>query len=257
MGHAVLFFSLAYFVLSVCALIVLSMAHPSGEDLIRQHPSVELLVQTVMYVVTLAIAYWLFPTLWKRTFGEGIQWNNLAARRYWFWVLPGGIALSLLTQFGERFITAPKDIAIEHLMQTTAGAWGVTAFGFLIAPVAEEIAFRGFLLPALAIAYDWLRLERTPAGLRRWQETSDLSLPALVFGSVFSSVAFSLLHAGQLQHAWGMVGMLFGVSLVFSYVRLRTHSVACSTMMHMVYNLTIFIQMLIATGGFRHLDQLK
>jgi len=34
----------------------------------------------------------------------------------------------------------------------------ITLFGTLVAPMFEEIAFRGFLLPAFAIAYDWLSL---------------------------------------------------------------------------------------------------
>ncbi len=80
------------------------------------------------------------------------------------------------------------------------------AFAVLLAPLTEEIAFRGFLLPALATAYDWLALERTPAGLERWQRSSLHSASALLFSAIFSSIPFALLHADQLSHAWGVLG---------------------------------------------------
>lgn len=130
-------------------------------------------------------------------------------------------------------------------------------FGVLLAPLTEEIAFRGFLLPALATAYDWLALDRTPAGLQRWQSSTGHSAAALLFGALFSSLPFALLHAGQVAHAWAVLGVLFVVSLALSYVRIVTHSVACSTLMHATYNCTIFAVLFIASGGFRHLDKLS
>ena len=141
-------------------------------------------------------------------------------------------------------------------MHSPAGAWSAMLLGTLLAPVFEEIAFRGFLLPALATAYDWLSLERTPAALRRWQRTTGHSEAALVFGALVSSVVFALLHAPQLQHSWGPVSVILGVGLVLATVRIRTHSVACSAVVHLCYNLTIFVAALVATGGFRHLDRL-
>jgi membrane protease YdiL (CAAX protease family) len=187
---------------------------------------------------------------------HGIQWNILAVHRRWFWIVPSAISLSLLAQFADRYVKTPDDNLIAHLMQTPHGAWLVTAFGVLLAPLTEEIAFRGFLLPALATAYDWLALERSPAGLRKWEMTSGHTQAAVAFGAVFSSLAFAFLHAGQLEHVWGAVGVLFLVSLVFSYVRIRTHSVACSVLMHATYNLTVFAGVIISTGGYRHLDKL-
>ncbi len=128
--------------------------------------------------------------------------------------------------------------------------------GTFLGPLFEEIAFRGFLLPAFATAYDWLSLERTPAGLRRWTQTTDHSKGALIFAALVSSIPFALLHGPQLEWAWGPVGVIFGVGLVLAIVRIRTHSVACSTLVHLTYNLTIFFAALIQTGGFRHLDRL-
>ncbi len=125
--------------------------------------------------------------------------------------------MSGLAQFALRFVAEPKSSPLDQVLRTTGGAWLMTGFGVLLAPVTEEIAFRGFLLPALAIAYDWLALERTPSSLQKWQSSSMHSRAALIFASIFSSIPFALMHAGQLQHAWGALGILYTVSLVLSF----------------------------------------
>lgn len=256
LGHALLFFSIAWLMLNLCAAIVFAAAHIHTEEAARMHPILALLAEALSYFLTLAISWWLFPRLWGRSFLHGIQWNVLAAHRRWFWIVPIAIAMSALAQFATHFVPEPKNSPVTAVLQTTAGAWLMTVLGVLLAPVAEEIAFRGFLLPALATAYDWLALERTPAGFQRWQNSTLHSRAALVFAAIFSSAPFALLHGAQLDYAWGGLGILYGVSLVLSIVRIRTHSVACSALMHAVYNLTVFAYVFIGTGGFRHMEKL-
>jgi membrane protease YdiL (CAAX protease family) len=255
MGHAILFFSLAFLIVNVCALGIFTALH-IHLDAIQDHPNIGLGTQALAYLLTLVLSAQIFPRLWQRSFLHGLQWNVLAAHRHWRWIIPAAIALSFAAQAAQYFLPTPEKVAVEDLMKTPMAAYFTAAFAVLLAPLTEEIAFRGFLLPALATAYDWLSLERTPAGLQRWENSSMHSTSALVFAAIFSSIPFALLHAGQLSHAWGVVGVLFCVSLVFSYVRIRTHSVACSALMHAIYNLTIFIAIYVSTGGFRHLENL-
>jgi membrane protease YdiL (CAAX protease family) len=256
LGHALVFFSLAWLVINLSALVCFLALGIHDFDLALQHPGTALVAQFIGYVVTLLLSYFLFPLMWHRSFLHGIQWNVLGARRRWYWLVLAGMSLSAAAQFADHFVKAPDSDLMSKLMHTTAGAWGVTLFGVFLAPLAEEIGFRGFLLPALATAYDWLSLERSPAGLRRWENSAGHTLAAVIFASVFSSIPFALLHAGQLHHAWGAVSVIFGVSLVLSFVRVRTMSVAASTLTHACYNATIFVAVIIATGGYRHLDKL-
>ena len=53
------------------------------------------------------------------------------------------------------------------------------------------------------------------------------------------------------------LAVLFGVSLVLCGVRLWTHSLAASTLIHATYNGTIFTILFFGTGGFRHLDKIS
>lgn len=80
---------------------------------------------------------------------------------------------------------------------------------------------------------------------------------ALVFAAVISSIPFALIHAAQISFAWGVVGVLYGVSLILSLVRIKTHSVACSTFVHATYNFLIFVVIYASTGGFHHMEQLS
>ena len=256
LGHAILFFSIAWMMLNLAAVVCFMLAHISTVDEIKNHPGVALSAEAISYVLTLLISVSLFPRLWQRSFLHGLQWNVLAVHRRWMWLIPAGIACSLLAQLADHYVHPPDNDMLAQLMHTRHGAWLVTAFGVLLAPLMEEIAFRGFLLPAFATAYDWLALDRTPAGLRHWEMTSAHTTPAVVFAAIFSSIPFALLHAGQLSHAWGAIAVLYAVSLALSFARIKTHSVAASTLMHATYNFTVFLVAFIATGGYRHLDKL-
>ena len=257
LGHAVLFFALIVTAVLLFGAFIGSAAHISTEQAEKAHPGLSLLALTLGYITALLAAAWLFPRLWQRSFLQGIQWNALAARRRWFWIMPAAVALSFAAQYSDlHFFPTPPDEALAHLMRTRHGIWFVTLFGILLAPLVEEIAFRGFLLPAFATAYDWLALDRTPAGLHRWQGSSAHTPSALLFAAIFSSIPFALIHADQLSHAWGAVSILYAVSLALSFVRIRTHSVACSVLFHSTYNLTIFAVIFLQTGGYHHLERL-
>jgi membrane protease YdiL (CAAX protease family) len=260
LGHAFLFFSLAGAAIVVSfgifAAVVTTLRHITLETLARDYLTASLVVQGFAYLLALYLASLLFPQLWHKSFLHGIQWNVLAAHRHWRWIIPSGIALNAVAQTAIHFIPTPKHAPVDNLMTSVHGAWVMAIVAVILAPLMEEIAFRGFLLPALATAYDWLALERTPAGLERWQRSTVHSTAAVVFGAVFSSIPFALMHATQISYAWGVVAVLFGVSLALSYVRIRTYSVACSFLMHMTYNLCIFVLIFVSTSGFQHLERL-
>jgi hypothetical protein len=65
-----------------------------------------------------------------------------------------------------------------------------------------------------------------------------------------------MLHAEQVAHLWVVLLVLFSISLVLTYVRVKTQSVAASTLVHASYNGFIFLMTIVATGGYRHLDRM-
>ena len=144
-----------------------------------------------------------------------------------------GILLAICIQLLSNYLPVPKELPVDSFFRKPLDAWMVALFGTLIAPAFEELAFRGFLYPAL----------------RRWTGV----LPA----AVLTSIPFALLHAQQLAHATAPLAMVFLVSLVLTAVRQRSGSVAASALVHATYTLSIFVAVFSASGGFTHLERLK
>jgi membrane protease YdiL (CAAX protease family) len=123
-------------------------------------------------------------------------------------------------------------------------------FGVSIAPFMEELAFRGFLLPGLVHAFQWLMRQQVLSP----QAFSWITLPLSV---VLTTVPFALLHAEQVSSAWGPLLLIGLVSIALCAVRLRLRSLAASTVVHAAYNLTLFAGILLQTDGFQHLERLN
>jgi uncharacterized protein len=257
LGHALLFLAIAAAILLLTQLLGLGLTHPAVAAE-KNSFDVKFLIgsEALSYLATLGLSWFIFPLLWKRPFAEGIHANLDAARRNALRLIPMGIVLSFAIQAISSLTTLPKDIPIDKFFRTPSDIWLVTAFGILLAPLFEEVCFRGFLLPAFAIAYDWLSLPRTPAAREAWHSSNKLTTPALVFSAVLTSILFAALHGQQTGYAWPVLALLFCVSLILCYVRLRLRSVMASTFIHMSYNATIFLIAFIATGGYRHLDKI-
>jgi membrane protease YdiL (CAAX protease family) len=256
LGHALLFFLLALTFLFMASAGLLVVLHTVTPAVVMQHPFAAVMSQIVAYALTFAVAMPVFSMLWGRSFLDGISWTWRAARLRWWQLLLLGCGLSIIAQLLEHLVRTPVTTDITKLLATPRAAWLTVIFGILVAPVSEEIAFRGFLLPALATAYDWLALERTPAARDRWQRGADHTRGALLFAALLSSAPFVALHGSQLHWAHGPLAILFAMSLVFSAVRIRTRSVAASSLVHLAYDALIFVEVIVATHGFHHLDKL-
>lgn len=260
LGHAIVFVSFAFLLLLFVQAVIMGFAHP----VLDAHKAVTAVVHPKLIVgsemlaegISLIAAFFFFPLLWHRSYSDGLQWNFAAARRNALKLIGIGLVLGWTVQAISSLIPMPKSIPMDNFFHTPSDVWLVTAFGTLLAPIFEETCFRGFLLPAFAIAYDWLSLPRTPVARQRWQTTTDLTKTGLFFSAIVTSIFFALLHAEQLAHAWGALIVLFCVSLVLTLIRVRTQSVACSALVHACYNLSVFIALFIATGGYRHLDRI-
>jgi len=259
-GHTVLFFTVAFIALLLTSVSLFAvtmgfrlLGPETSEQLLRE-PRLLIPAMAFGYIIAGAIVWALFTYLWERPFVRALRWNFAAVRRRWVLLLAGGVGLSLGVQFLSNFLPVPKTLPIDDFFRTSADVWLVALFGTFLAPVFEELAFRGFLLPSLASSWDWLRGRND-----RVSEDQDpgWSLAALVVSCTLTSIGFALVHADQLAHAWAPLAVLFGVSLVLCGVRLWTHSLAASTLIHATYNGTIFTILFFATGGFRHLDKIK
>jgi len=260
LGHAALFviFAAMLFLLMQLALVMLGLApvKQAGGQVTIQHPMLQLGVLAATYAGTLVGAWLFFPLLWRKQFFAGLQWRWSAARPLAWWLLGLGLILGLTIALLDQFITQPKTTEIDQFFTTPLAAWEITLFGIFVAPAFEEITFRGMLLPAFAIAFDWLRMPRTAEGYLNWRSGVGISNAAWFISAALTSALFVWLHAQQVGYAWGVLAALYCVSLFLTAVRLRLQSVAASAMVHAAYNGLIFLAGLLATGGYRHLERM-
>jgi membrane protease YdiL (CAAX protease family) len=155
-------------------------------------------------------------------------------------------------------LPGPADAPIDRIFRTPGAAWILFAFGVTLAPFFEELAFRGFLLPALSTAYDWVAEKFTDElphpleqdGHPQW------SMPAMIASAILTSLLFAALHADQTGYSLGPFLLLILVSLVLCAVRLTLRSLAASVLVHATYNFLLFSFMLVGTSGFRHLENM-
>jgi membrane protease YdiL (CAAX protease family) len=261
LGHALLFLAFAGFllILLLFALSALGKAPASAQNgaVTLDHPILQLGVMAGTYVATLIAAWLVFPLLWHRPFLNGLQWNFAAVRTQYPRLIALGLFLGLTMALVTQFIASPKNLPVDQFFAKASTAWLITLFGAILAPIFEETAFRGFLVPAFAIAYDWIALPRTPEARLRWQTSTALTPASYIFAAVVSSLFFAGIHAQQVAHLMPALVSLFSISLVLTYVRVKTQSVACSTLVHSAYNSFIFLSVIFATSGYRHLDRMS
>ncbi len=254
LGHALLFLALTTLFLILSQGVALLAGHPARATDID--PRLLIASEAFAYILTLVAAFFVFPPLWQRPFLLGLQWNWPAATRNALRLIPLGLLLSAIVQGLSNYIDVPKELPIDAFFHSRSTVWLITVFGTVLAPMFEEVLFRGFLLPAFAIAYDWLCLPRTEAAREAWQSSNALTRNSLIFSTVLTSVLFALVHGKQTAFTWPILALLFCVSLILTTVRIRLRSVAASTLVHASYNFTVFLAAFITTGGYRHLDKL-
>lgn len=236
--EAIAFFALAAILLTAIQGIAASLAlhwHLFGKISLKKlalQPRFTIPVMAAAYGAILLASIALFRRIWRHGFFQGIHWNFSQVRRF-AWLPIFGVAFGFLIQFVSNYLPMPKEMPVDAFFQNPLDAWMVALFGIFVAPVLEELAFRGFLYPAL----------------RSWMGG--------IVAAILSSIPFALLHGQQVGHAYAPLAMVFIVSLVLTAVREYTGSVAASAVVHAAYNSSIFIVIFYASGGFLHLERLK
>jgi membrane protease YdiL (CAAX protease family) len=160
---------------------------------------------------------------------QAVGWNAPARKRTSY-ALAVGASMALFSALAEVLLQrwTPKSLPINEFFRDRPSAWLLAAFGILVAPLMEELVFRGFLYPALA------------------------RLTGVAPAVVITGGGFALLHGMQLGFAWAPLLVLLIVGLALTVTRVVTRSVAFCVLMHMAYNFVIFTQVFIGTQGFRH-----
>jgi membrane protease YdiL (CAAX protease family) len=227
-GSAVaLVFLCSVLAVGVARLVTAGRHVPVSE--LATNPLVLIGAQIVAYPIVLFFMIMVVGSRSDEGFWQAMRWNWTAARAPLFFI--GGVMVAIVVNFASEFLPVPKSTPMDNYFQQTVGAYVTAAFGVTLAPLLEELFFRGMLYPTM----------------RR--------LIGVVPGVLFTATMFAAIHGAQLSYAWAPLLSIFVVGIIFTVVREKTGSVAASFVMHVGYNLALFGAMWIASDHFRHLEK--
>ncbi len=186
--------------------------------LFRLHPiraAEVLLEQFVGYIFLFLVLVVIFRAQYGRPFWRSLAWDPVR-------LSPAKIVVAgWLTAFGVILLglllrTPTTSNPLTELMQDRASLVLMAAFGITLGPLAEELAFRGFVQPLLV---------------------KSIGAPA---GILVASIPFGLLHFAEYGYSWRHVVLITGAGAAFGWMRHATRSTKASTLMHGAYNALFF-----------------
>jgi len=139
------------------------------------------------------------------------------------WLVATGLGLSVLVAT-VQFLTVDNsaDTPFEKMLEDPASRIVVGLFSVTVAPMAEELFFRGFLQPVFVEAMG-------------------------VFpGILVTSLMFGGLHLMQYGYIWQIGALLSVVGFLLGTIRHLTGSTRASTIVHIAFNTLPFLVLLFA-----------
>jgi uncharacterized protein len=175
----------------------------------------QILIQAFMDVVLVGFIFFLIKVLHRRAILESLHWHS-PERLPVLWLISGGAFLAISVLIVSTLFPPPTDSPLEKLLSTTPSIVMFVVFGIALAPLLEEIIFRGFIYTLLADVYS---------------PTVAVPVTAVLFGA---------LHVSQLRGNLPAVFLILLVGYVLTIVRKRSNSLIPSVIMHTAYNSMIF-----------------
>ena len=163
-------------------------------------------------------------------FWKSVQWNWPQNIGLFLFI---GILLQIVFLFAERFLPFPKQTPFDIVLKRPYSVLIVTILSVTLAPLFEELFFRGFLYSVLRRTF---------------------GVSTAIIGT---AVPFGLAHLAQYGYSWASLLLIFVVGVVLAAVREKKESVAASFLVHVAYNSVLVLLLAVATDGFRHLEKLS
>jgi membrane protease YdiL (CAAX protease family) len=195
---------------------------------VQDRPILLIILQFMVYVPVAALMIAWVEGKYHVSFWQSIHWNW--PRSAWKLLALGGILLLVLNAL-ENVLPMPKATPFEKLFDRPLDSYLLAFIAIALAPLMEELFFRGLLYPVLA---------------RRL---------GAAWAVILSALPFALLHLPQYGYAWAIVLMIFIVGVVCGVVRATTRSVAASVLVHVGYNGTQMLIAIFLTHGFTRMPK--
>jgi len=187
--------------------------------------SIAIVIQALASVLVLAFMYTLITVKYELPFGRVIAWRPIEYRPFFYGTAYGaaGVLLAFTVAMASHAMSMPdQPTPFEELLRDPSSLLLVATFGVAVAPVVEELIFRGFVFSVFERAHGRLAAVVITAG------------------------SFSLIHGPQYGWHWQILVLILYVGVIFGAVRAKTRSIVPPTIIHAAYNMTLVIGLLSA-----------
>ena len=195
-------------------------------DLAQSDTVFLLIQQCVFYTFILGFLFLLSKLQHQQPFWKSLGWKKPTARQV-VGYLAGGCGLGVAVSLALATRPDTQGFPLERLFNSRAACYAIGAFAIGVAPVVEELVFRGLLFAIFERA----------VGLR--------------LAVVTTAVLFAGLHIPEYWHAWNHMFMILVVGMVFSLARGKTGILTPSVILHVGYNSMIMAGLFFSTQHFR------
>ncbi len=182
----------------------------------------QIVLQGLMDLVLVTFILFLVKVVRGRPFLETINWR----RQHQFStgsLVSLGVTLAITVILASSLFPMPNQTPIEKLLSSTRSLYVFAFFGIAIAPLFEEIIFRGFLFKVFG----------------------DMAGPGVAIP--VTAFLFALLHAFQLWGNWVAIALIFAVGYTLAFIRNQSGSILPSLVVHTSYNAMLFALYAIGT----------
>jgi uncharacterized protein len=178
-----------------------------------------LVAQSLIYVLAYGALAVLFRIHYGRPFWRSLGWTSMRLPPLVI-VLTGAATAVAVAYLGALIRTPTTQNRITELLENPRSLVWVAIFGLTLAPIAEELGFRGLLQPLLVRSFG-------PAP-----------------GIIAAAIPFGLLHFSEYGNSWRHALLISLAGAAFGWMRYRTGSTKASALMHASYNALEFVAFL-------------
>ena len=172
--------------------------------------------QVLLYGFLLATLALIFRRYYGRPFWHSLRWASAGVSGPF--VATCGVLAALAVMVGSVLMRTPDiDSPMKALLADPASVIMIAVIGTTLAPVCEEIVFRGFLQPLLVRS-----LGAAP-------------------GILLAAAAFGLMHLQEYGYSWRHALLITLAGVAFGWMRQRTGSTKAAALMHAAYNCVFFL----------------
>ena len=172
--------------------------------------------QVLLYAFLLGTLAVIFRRYYGRPFWQSLRWSPAPFRTSF--VASCGVLAAFAVMLASVLMRTPDiDSPMKTLLSDPTSIVMMALIGMTLAPICEEILFRGFLQPLL---------------VRSWGAAP---------GILVAAVAFGLMHLQEYGYSWRHGLLITAAGASFGWMRYRTGSTKAAALMHATYNFVFFL----------------